>query len=838
MYGQITADFSALSATGCTPLNVQFKDLSSGNPTQWVWDFGNGTSSNLQNPVATYITGGTYTVRLIVKNASSKNYIEKKNLIIVSATPDVEFTASNNTGCLPLIVSFDNTTNLFGNSIKSWLWDFGDGNTSNQQAPSHTYTARGVYDVSLTVENVSGCTNSLSLKKLIRAGNKPNTASFKATPLDGCASSLRNFTDLSTGTINSWQWDFGDGGTSDVKNPSYHYIDTGFFSVNLIVGDNGCSISTQINNYVHIIGPIADIHKSADCSNPYNISFFTPFGKADSWFWDFGDGKTSNSKNEIHTYSKTGKYVVKLNISGGACVDSANDTIYVVNQTPTYNILPSAPSYCKNDTLEFTANNYDSAGTKYFAWSFDGGLTLTKYRAKDTIQNVYLTTGIYPAPILYISNKEGCTDTIQKNQITITGAVAGFSNSFPTCIGNAITFSDKSILYKNSPIKQWEWNYGDGDTVTTSASFVNYTYPFPGLYTTLLKITDADGCTDTISHEINIADTPTIDAGNDMFTCAGKSVTLQPSGGVNYMWDSNSSLSCTNCNNPIATPLDTTVFYVSGRNAAGCAARDSIQINVQQKQEITVQPSFGTICKGNSIQLSASGSDSYSWQPTGSLNNSDISNPLATPQSNTTYIVSGSDKNGCFTSTANIDVAVKPQPEINITDSAVTLQPGQMYQLKTTYSSDVVKWTWQPAQWLTDASIPNPVTQPQGNITYKVTAETESGCIDSDKVVITVVCNNSILFIPNTFSPNKDGMNDYFYPRSSGQVKIKSLKIFNRWGQEVYKKTDFFTNDQNAGWDGKYNGNFEQADAYVYVLLVSCSNGSFFRNSGSITLIR
>lgn len=840
-YGQLIANFSASATLGCTPANIQFKDLSSGNPTSWFWDFGNGVTSDLQNPTATYINKGTYTVRLIIKNSSDVNYIEKQNYITVSGTPDVEFDQSIGDGCLQLPVTFNNTTNLFGSTIKSWLWNFGDGTTSVTQNASHLYNTHGTYSVTLIAETNDGCTDSLRITMAVKTGNKLAKVSFKAAPLDGCASTLRKFSDLSSSNANTWNWDFGDGGTSTLKNPSYHYTDTGWFSVKLTASDNGCADSIQFNRYVHVIGPIAKIRTKVNCDSSYTVHFYNTSIASTNYNWSFGDGDTSSIKNPFHTYKSTGAYSVKLTVSAGACIDSANYPTYIINQHPSYKINPSKNIYCKNDSVQFITTNYDSSLIRYYAWSLDSGLTRTPYRLRySSINYVYTNPDNYPVPVLYIINKESCFDTIINKSININvaGASAGFSNSSPGCVGSNIAFSDQSKLYNNAQVKQWQWDFGDGDSTLTAASTVNYKYPFPGLYRVLLKTMDADGCIDTISHTINIADTPTIYAGNDTFICAGKSAALKATGGSSYTWKSSPYLSCTNCADPAAAPLTNSIFYVTGKNIEGCASKDSVKVNVQQQEALVVQPSADTICAGNTVQLTASGYDSYKWQPAGSLNNANIASPIASPLNNTVYTVTATDKSGCFTNTASINIIANPKPVVNIKDTEVTLQPGSPYQIITTYSPDVIKWEWQPPQWLNDATVAEPIAQPQQNITYTVYATNTGGCVSIDHVTISVVCNSSVIFIPNTFSPNSDGVNDYFFPRSRSPINIKTLKIFNRWGQEIFKKSDFSSNDQSAGWDGKFNGILQQSDVYVYIMQIACTNGSIFNEKGSLTLIR
>jgi gliding motility-associated-like protein len=117
-------------------------------------------------------------------------------------------------------------------------------------------------------------------------------------------------------------------------------------------------------------------------------------------------------------------------------------------------------------------------------------------------------------------------------------------------------------------------------------------------------------------------------------------------------------------------------------------------------------------------------------------------------------------------------------------------------------------------------------------------ASNDGGCSVADDISITVVCNGANIFIPNTFSPNNDGMNDIFYPRGKGVFTIKSFRVFNRWGQEVYEALNFNANDPSKGWNGYYNGRPAPADVYVYIIEVVCDNGVMLPSKGNVSLLR
>lgn len=135
------ANFTGTPLSGCSPLIVVFQDLSSGNPTSWNWDFGNGNTSTLQNPTASYFTPGTYTVQLTATNANGSNTLTRTQYVTVYEPPAVSFSANNTSGCFPLRVQFtDLSTPGIGNTNVSWNWDFGNGITSTLQNPFITYT--------------------------------------------------------------------------------------------------------------------------------------------------------------------------------------------------------------------------------------------------------------------------------------------------------------------------------------------------------------------------------------------------------------------------------------------------------------------------------------------------------------------------------------------------------------------------------------------------------------------------------------------------------------------------------------------------------------------------
>jgi gliding motility-associated-like protein len=316
----------------------------------------------------------------------------------------------------------------------------------------------------------------------------------------------------------------------------------------------------------------------------------------------------------------------------------------------------------------------------------------------------------------------------------------------------------------------------------------------------------------------------------------GSKTVLNASGAQSYMWLPDPSISCTGCNNPDVNPLFTTRYFVTGKSNAGCVATDSVTVEVKHPSKVVITGP-DSLCIGNTIELSAAGEEVYKWQPENLVTPTSGSQTSSAPSATTVYSVIGTDTKGCFRDTAYKTVTVFPYPKIQIADSLVTIISGENYQINVIGSEDVVSWQWTPVNGLSCISCAQPLATPKKTTTYTVQAKNIGGCITEKNITITVLCKNQILFMPNTFSPNNDGMNDYFYPRGKG-FTIKSFRIFSRWGNLVFEQNNFVPNNQSYGWNGMYKGKALQPDVYVFLLEVICDNGEVFASKGNITLLR
>jgi PKD repeat protein len=371
-FAQPKADFTVNATHGCGSLAAFFSDKSSGNPTTWFWDFGNGQTSIIQNPAIVYSAPGIYTVTLTVTNNAGNDNITKTNYIVVDAVPIAQFSLAAGKGCLPFPVSFTDLSNPVSGSITSWSWDFGDSSVSNLQNPFYTYNKDGTYSVKLTVQNSKGCLDSLLLVDTVSVGSRPSP-DFVATLFNVCASVPINFNNRTKGSYTSFYWDFGDGDTSTKYGPQHYFDDTGFMNVKLKAYNYGCVDSIEKKRYVFIKPPIVRIRYTFNCDSPYVRNFQARMLGAKSYVWDFGDGTTnSTNKQPSHTYQNPGTYTVSLYAVADSCDYRDTITLSIVDEHPTYSFI-AKPKACKYDTIRFKADNYDPSFIDGFAWDYGDG---------------------------------------------------------------------------------------------------------------------------------------------------------------------------------------------------------------------------------------------------------------------------------------------------------------------------------------------------------------------------------------------------------------------------------------------------------------------------------
>ena len=490
-------NFSATPLTSCTPLIVMFTDLSTGNPTSWNWNLGNGTTSTLQNPSTTYTVAGTYTIMLTAYNASGSNTKTVTNYITVSPAPTVNFVATDSSaGCGVKTVTLTNLSNPNTAGTAIYYWDFGDGFTSSaQNPPAHTYTTTGIYNISLVVTNSMGCTKSLLKTGYINVLVKP-VAGFTASNVSNCAAPITTtFTNTSTNAA-TYAWDFGDGGTSATASPTHTYTTAGSYTVRLIATSAGGCKDTTIQTALVNVGSLTagfTSSVSTTCTrNPVSFTNTTvPGGGGSTWY--FGDGTTSNQVNPVHAYAVSGTYTVKLVITYSNCSDSVTHTVTVLPGPSTS--FTGTPLVTCSAPLTVTFSNSTSGATSSL-WLFGDGGTSTSTSPSHT----YTALGNYTVTLISTS-ANGCTDTVVKPGYVIVSAPTATLNTNPYLGCAPASASFTAIVNSVISVSSYAWTFGDGGTATGGPGATHY-YATAGTFTVTVTMTTTTGCVFTATQTV------------------------------------------------------------------------------------------------------------------------------------------------------------------------------------------------------------------------------------------------------------------------------------------------------------------------------------------------
>jgi gliding motility-associated-like protein len=684
----------------------------------------------------------------------------------------------------------------------------------------------------LLIVDLNGCRDSTSV--IINVFTA--TADFLLSDsFSTCPPLIVNITNKSTNYAEHF-WDFGDGGNSALRNPSHIYSSPGIYTVTLLVKNNGGCTDTLVKS-VEILGPKGLFtYTPTEVCKPAKINYELKSDNTVKYVWDFNDGTTvlNRSTTISHIYTTAGRFVPKVileDTSGCKVALTGTDTVKV-NEIETH-ILSDASLLCDSGYITFRDSTSTNDVLSSLLWNFGDGVKSDL--AAPT--HKFADTGNYTIT-LTATSKLGCTSTeeISSYIMVVNSPDVEIMGDTSVCQSGFLELSAASLRVDTSGIA-WAWDFGNGQTSTLQYP-ESQRYSRAGSYLVTVKGTNSDGCTTIARKAAIIHPLPVVDAGEDTTICRLDSLLLQATGAAVYTWKSDPSLTCTNCQSPVARPDTEVTYRVTGKTVFGCADDDSITVLVKQPFNMIVA-NTDTVCAGESIVLNVTGADFYTWTPSLFLNNANISAPTSTPATSITYQVTGKDSVGCFSETASITLKVVAKPTIEITNGEnITIQIGSDVKIGTQSSSDVTSWSWYPPQWLNCGTCPEPTTSAKDNITYNVTAKNEGNCEAQDKVTVNVICNNSNVFLPNTFSPNADGMNDQFYPRGVGLYNIKSFKIFDRWGQLVFTRNGISANNAADGWDGTRNGVKLPIDVYVYILEVLCLNNIVLPFKGNVSLIR
>jgi gliding motility-associated-like protein len=562
---------------------------------------------------------------------------------------------------------------------------------------------------------------------------------------------------------------------------------------------------------------------------PLTVNFNNVSTGATAFLWNFGNNDTTSTvSNPVRTYTAAGTYTATL-LAYNPTTCNLSDTSFItitVYPKPTVSFT-SVYDSCKNSIFLQNTSTANGATVNY-DWNYGNGQTSTSQNPGTIVYQ----PGTYTTTLIAFGNN-GCNDT--------TKQVFNFGikpvQSYPDtafCYG-------KSIQLHASGGTTYSWQPTVGLNNSNMANPIA-TPSVSTIYTVTIPQTDGAGRTCNFILTDTITIYPKVTAAfNYSVNACGNTLTFKDSSYTNvnsWNWNFGDSIFDThqNTSHSYSHPGAYTISLVVN-NQYNCPDSINKIINLTGFTPISISKGT-TICKGKSVQLNATGGITYTWTPPNNLNNGYIHNPIATPTATTHYTLYLTQVNSTgdtCTSTlhTNINVPFYSSSSLAVYATPDTIIDGGSSQLNTSLSGGYI--IWNPDYNLSNDSILNPIASPHHTTTYSGVYIDPYGCpFPVSSVTIFILsngCNESTVFVPNTFTPNGDGKNDVLYARSNFISDIHFV-VADRWGQIVFE-----TYDINKGWDGIFNGKPCNPDVFGYYITFKCNDGKQSFRKGNVTLI-
>lgn len=851
--------------------------LSGGNTiVKWFYNFGSGGfRDTTQHLNLLYTTAGNKNVQLVIQTDKGC-YSDTANVsFVIEPLPTAGFTIST-IKCEKNAITFTDTSKANANTIDEWKWFFSNGSNyvkTNNSPFTETFTTWGNYTAKLVVKTTNGCVaDTASTNFVVNPLPKPGFILPEVCLADAAAF----FIDTSKIADNSgitFQWNFGDPmfstppnpNTSTAKNSSHKYSAVGNYPVKLkVTSINSCIDS--ITQTITVNGSIpkanfAVLNAANLCSNDsvsiQDISTvdFGSITKVEI-VWDTVGSPTVRYRddfpaaNKIYTTiypdfqtpaSKT-IYVKFISYSGGICKDSVTKAI-TLHQSPKVQFV-TMPSIC-NDTTPRQISQATEIGGVAGTFAFSGvGVGSNGLYTPGSV-----SPGTYPIKYVYRSNTYGCADSATKNITVWPSPVAKWGINSPTCEKNNIQFTDSSVA-NFSNIVSWQWNFADGTTANYSNGNVfNKTYDTAGNYNVSLRVVTDSGCRSIPNVQtIRVNYLPLVNFGLPSICLPDGRGTFTDSSRIpdnsealfRYNWNFGDANNTTGSmlKNPTHQysalgPYTVKLIVTSKDNCVDSASKQLTTVYPQPDADFRV--SSDTICIGDTIYFTdqsngiTSPPNRWNW----TINGQPFSNfqnhwSKFTDSGRFTIQLHVFNAQNCVSDTASMDVEILPYPKLEIGPDLFFLQGGTLVIRPQFTWGRNLSYAWTPNDGSLDSvTVRNPSASPTQDTRYSLALTGIGGCTVTDTVLVTVL---KAPVIPNSFSPNGDGINDTWEIKYLESYPGATIQVFDRGGRLVFTSIGY-----SRQWAGVFQGQPLPVATYYYI--INPKNGRQIM-SGSVSILR
>ena len=742
---KITAN-AVVDTLTCNRQMLQFNPAIQGQWTNVKWLFGDSTGSDQPSPLHRYTMDGLYFVSLAVEDTISGCDVKVDSIVkirVEDPTADFKFLGTATTNCRPYIATFSNLSN----NANRFQWEFGDQSAnSNNTNPTHLYLERGKYTVKLIAGTTPDCADTLIKPSTVNVEG-PSIRNLTSYDKIFCTPGDINFNTEMTG-VTSAVMDWGDGaqdilGKIEGKYTLHHtYNKPGDYQPVLVVTDtNQCQDFVLLDTldirqtkasvgvkdkFICGFGNEVEFIDSSVFSHPLSNLKFRILGNfIDTTF-------TSFPKKMNIEFS--GSYSIIYSIANAYCSDSITYlNAFQVFPRPAADFSLSQDSFCIGDKL-LAVNHSASIEVPLDSVFWRIGST---FSSKDSVLYTLRDEGLLSIQLI-AKNTVGCRDTLVQSIHSRNSTFARIASDTTLCSGSRAALSAK--LIQPSAGVTYGWSL-ESTALCNDCEKYEFRPSNTGTYT--FKVVNPSGCTNVYTQKITTFQNNIGNLGitNDTVICPGDLLPLLVDAKDNvyvYHWDStNKGLSCYEyCRNPIASPMQSTRYYVRVENELGCERFDSISVEVREKPIIDLKKDR-TICAGDTVRLFIPEISSIRWTGTSGISCTNCNNPVFRPLVNESRYILNAIKNGCpLKDTIRIKVLSSDLiPGIN--DTTVCL--GSPVQLRSLHGS--VRWS--PSAGLSNPGISNPIANPAQSITYTASL-TEDLCTVKEEYRVSVVNKTEI----------------------------------------------------------------------------------------------